>query len=244
MKKLMLMVALMLPFLTVAQDDEPEYIMYRNIKLTPKKDKIADFMKAVSDHNKKYHSGAQPFYANVWMPISGPDMGSIIYSIGPLTYADMDNRKLGEGHDEDWQKALALCEDISDQGFWRLNPETSTPSGPQYGKLRIRMITVAAGEGYRFQAVMKKIAEVYAKKEYDRSHWIFNRRGASNDGGDVAVVFGYNNWAEMDLNFSKDYEEVHGEGSWDLFLEEIEEAVEGVEDHLWLLNENASGNPE
>ena len=243
MKKLLLLVALMLPFLMLAQE-EPEYIMFRNIKLTPKKDKIADFMSAISAHNKQYHSGEQPFHANVWMPIGGPDMGSIIYSIGPLTYADMDDRKTEEGHDEDWQKVLSLCEDISDMGFWRLNPESSTPSGPTYSKLRIRIITTAPREGYRFQEVMKKIAQVYDEKGYDRSHWIYNRRGASNDGGDVAVVFGYNNWAEMDLNLSQDYEEIHGENSWSRFLDEIEESVEGVEDHLWQLNQEASGDPE
>lgn len=154
----------------------------------------------------------------------------------------MDMREVQEGHDEDWATVLSMSDGFEDMGFWRLDGDISTPGGTQYGKLRIRIIDLKSGENYRFEQCMKNIAKTYAEKKPNNSHWVFNRRLAHNDNKDVAVVFGYNNWSELDGTFSADYEAVHGEGSWDLFMEEIEDIIVSADDHLWEIQPDLSGD--
>ena len=55
----------------------------------------------------------------------------------------------------------------------------------------------------------------------------------------------FDKWAEMDRDdtLAADYEEVHGEGSWRLFLEEIEEIVLHSEEEFHTLLPELSAPP-
>ena len=44
----------------------------------------------------------------------------------------------------------------------------------------------------------------------------------------------------MDMKFSKQYEEVHGEGTWTQFMEEYKDVVEKATDEIAELNADAS----
>ena len=58
-----------------------------------------------------------------------------------------------------------------------------------------------------------------------------------------AFVTSFGSWSEMDHDrrFAADYPEVHGVGSWDRFLEEWEEVVDGAYDEFRQLIPEMSG---
>ena len=235
MKKILFVFSLILPLLLIAQDDAPPLTMYDNLLITPQKDKIMELTENIAAHNKKYHNEG-PYSVNVYRIISGPDNGKMIWSMGPCNFGHLDENPGGEEHNTDWVKnVIPLTEDVSHHGFWNRNDKLSYfMEGATYPKLRIRNIDLKRGEQYRFNKLMANIRDVYAAKKYKAAHAIFNRRLASSDGKDIAVIFGYGSWSELDSGgLSADYEEVHGEGSWQLFLEEIEGCVESVDDELW-----------
>ncbi|MCF6341626.1 MAG: hypothetical protein L3J31_02320, partial [Bacteroidales bacterium] len=61
--------ALAMTIFTFAQEDE-SYTMFENTRLVVKTDKFKEFGKAMTHHNKTYHSGG-PYHANVWSVSGG-----------------------------------------------------------------------------------------------------------------------------------------------------------------------------
>ena len=63
---------------------------------------------------------------------------------------------------------------------------------------------------------MKKIVNVFRAKEYDNSWHVYWNYFQTGNGRDIAGVFGFDKWAFYDKDpvFIKDFEEIHGEGSW------------------------------
>ena len=63
---------------------------------------------------------------------------------------------------------------------------------------------------------MKKIVEVFRAKKYDNSWHVYWNYFQTGNGRDISGVFGFDKWAFYDDDpvFIKDFEEIHGEGSW------------------------------
>lgn len=236
MKKLFFVFFLTLPFLLTAQEDAPAYTMYEALMITPKKDKIMEFRANVTAHNEKYHNEGA-YSVNMYGIIGGPNNGKAMWIMGPCNFGHLDSTPGGDAHTEDWVKnVIPLTEDITHTGFWNLNTTLSYGlENTIFKKHRVRYVKVKTGERYRFNAMMANIQKVYAEKEYKHSHMIYNKRLADSHGPSIGVMFGYSDWAELDKGglSVKDYESVHGEGSWILFQEELEECVESIEDELW-----------
>ena len=76
--------------------------MWEAIFLTPDNTKLKVLGENMRAHNRKYHNeGAHK--ATVYNVTTGPDVGKIIWMMGPLQYKDMDTRPAAGGHDEDWR---------------------------------------------------------------------------------------------------------------------------------------------
>lgn len=243
MKK-MFFFLLLLPFMLSAQGDAPTNNMFENLVITPVQGKVEDLRTNMAAHNKKYHNEG-PYHANVFQVMAGPNTGKMIWSMGPCNFSHMDGHPNDPEHSQDWRtNVMPFIEHLEHGGFWSQNVDLSYwPEGMNFQKLRIRIIDIKRGEAYRFRQLMGNVREVYAKKEYKRAHVVYSRRLASTDGRDMVSLFGYESWSALDgSGLEKDYEEVHGEGSWDLFQEELEECVEGFDDDLWELVVELSGS--
>lgn len=78
-------------------------------------------------HNKKYHNEG-PYSVNVFQVIAGPNMGKMIWSRGPCDFEHIGKNPGGEAHNEDWvTNIIPLTEDISHNGYWRLNGNFRQP---------------------------------------------------------------------------------------------------------------------
>lgn len=243
MKKILSVVFLALPFLLVAQSDASPNGLFNSLIITPQKGKMKELRDNLAAHNKKYHSEG-PHVASVYGIGAGPNHGKWMWVMGPCKFEHLDEHPAGEEHGQDWRdNVIPLTEDIAHNGFWHVVSDLSyAPEGAVFEKFRARYVNVKQGERYRFNKLMANIRDVYVQKEYKSAHVIYDRRLASTDGRDVGVMFGYESWSALDGGgIAGDYEEVHGDGSWTLFLEELEECVEGTEDELWRLIEGMSG---
>lgn len=235
MKKVIFALFLTLPLLLAAQEDAPANMMYEALMITPKKDKIMEFRANVTAHNKKYHSEGV-YSVNMYQIIGGTYNGKAMWIMGPSNFGHLNNNPAGDAHNEDWVKnVMPLTEDITHRGFWNLNLNLSYgPANTVFKKFRVRFLRVKSGEGYRFSKMMENLSRVSAEKKYKTSRFVYSPRLTSSSGPDAAVMRGLNNWAEMDEEGpGKDYDSVHGEGSWELFLEEAEEVIEAMDDELW-----------
>lgn len=96
------------------------------------------------------------------------------------------------------------------------------------------MYDIKSCQGYRFEELLKKAVEVFKAKDYPDYFRVYYSRFRSNSNRDVALSNGFRTWASLDekSTFKKDFEEVHGEGSWDNFMKEYRASFNSYEDEL------------
>jgi len=209
------------------------YVMYETAYLKPKLDKLKVLKETLAKHNRQYHA-ANPHRAQIFSVVNGPRSGQLVWAMGPTMFADLDNRPAANGHDDDWQnKVLPLLEDSGDAEYWRLDADMSyVPDTDEHKYVRVRLYDVKPFEEYRFKKLLKNIKEVLEVKKYPRRWNVYHNRFVSGEGRDWASVMSFDKWADLDddRNFEKDYEAVHGDGSWRQFLNEWEDVVESMED--------------
>ncbi len=199
--------------------------------------------KAIAQHNKKYHA-EDPFKASVWSTLTGSMMGTWVWVMYPGTFTDYDNRPAGKDHDSDWDKAIGPYFKVVANEYWKEDEKHSYfPEEFKSGeKVVFTIFDIKPGENYRFKAILKKVAEVYKEKKYDRNFSVYWNRFENKDGRDVAIEVMFDKWAFLDEDHSmkKDYEEVHGEGTWFQLIEEYRDVVVSAEDELSVLMKEMS----
>lgn len=227
-------------FILSAQAD---YKMYAQIMLDPKLDQITTLEKNLAEHNKKFHSeGFRK--ATVWEITTGSNAGMYAWVMGPLTLTDFDSGKMSKEHDLDWnQNVLPYVKDVSEVEYWKMNDKLSyMPEGSSTGKEIFTVYNIKPFQSYRFKQILEKVIDVYKKKEYKDYFEVYYNEFSSNSNRDVAIAFGFRTWASLDeeSTFMKDYEEIHGAGSWLFFMEEFKASVESFEDELSFLRPDLS----
>lgn len=241
--KNLLIVILIFPFLLSAQSQE--YAVFESINIAPQTHKVKEFEAKLAAHNKKYHAQA-PYSARVYSIVSGPNMGSYIWNMGPIPWSAMGARPSEGGHNDDWTDNVVstLSEDAYGR-YWKQEQELSHfPGDFTLSKLMIWYIDVERFAMPQMIELMKKVREVYAAKLPQETYGVYsNELSSTRDGKDLAIVwfFGDYAWMGEDLEFSKHYNEVHGAGSFEAFLKDFGANSKGVESELWEFRPDLSG---
>jgi len=245
MKRITTLTMALLAFTIFAfAQEEESYVMFDNTRLAVKTDKYKEFGKAMAHHNKTYHADG-PYHANVWSVAVGENAGQMIWSMGPCTFAQHDGRPDGTEHMEDWlYNVMPNVKYIDGSNLWKRDKELSyTPEGLNDDKLSIRVYDIKDWQGYRFKEILEMAFEVYKQKEYSWSFQVYWPEFDAVPGEDVALVWSFSEWAwfDQESNFKKDFEEVHGAGSWYKFIEELKGTVNSTQDEVWVLVPELSG---
>lgn len=231
------------PALVSAQD----YTMYETMYLKPDAAKWAELMGKLAAHNKKFHASG-PYRAHVQRVVNGPRTGQLVWVMGPCTFTHLDSRPSGDPHDSDWMtNVVALLKGVGENEYWRLDEKRSyQPNTDDHPKLRVRFFHIEQGEMYRFNQLLEKTKAVAEKKKHPNRTSVYRPRFWNGSGPDVATVWSFDKWAELDrdMDFGKEYEEVHGDGSWRLFLEEWRKVVkEAYDEYREVMPELGGASP-
>jgi len=219
---------------------QAQNVVFETIYLQPKTENLKEFGENVKAHNEKFHAES-PYSANAWQVNTGEHSGQILWIMGPFTFADLDNRPGAGAHNEDWMNnVMPLTQGMNDGNYWKMLPEYGyLPSENYQGKImRARLIDIKPGKWDEFLHMMTMINKVYAANKFGHSFALFDNW--SYDGvRDAAIVWSYDNYAyfDTDLEFSKKYEEVYGDNSWNQFNEAMREIVESSYDEIYELME-------
>jgi hypothetical protein len=225
-------VALAIASLTLAQSQN---VIFETIYLNPKMESLKELGDKMKTHNQKYHT-TPPYTASVWNVLTGERSGDMLWIMGPFTFADLDNRPAEGSHDDDWSgNVLPLTHGMHDGYYWKLIPEFAyTPSEDYRGNvMRVRTLDIKPGKMEEFRREFTRIFEVVNANKLGNSFSVYNN--LANDGErDVALVWQFKNYAQLDLNveFSKKYEAKFGDNSWNEFQEAMREIVDSSSDEL------------
>ncbi len=231
----------LLPALGLAQD----YVMYETQYLKVRPGHAQQFNDAMKAHNDRFHASG-PYRAEVWYISNGPRSGQMFWTMGPCTFTDLDNRPSSTEHQNDWVDNVLANAEQGEIEYWRMDPELShNPDTDPPPLLRVRIFDIYDGQQHRFDELQRKIKEVRVAKNRSTSRTFYRNVSASGTGRDIAVVRSFEKWADLDTagTFVKDYEEVHGTGSWARFVHDRAEVVKHYEDEFHELVPELSAEP-
>ncbi len=224
---------------------QTNYLQWETSYMKPKIAQLDMFKKGLAAHAKKYHA-ADPYKMFAFDVITGPNSGSYFVVLGPATFTQLDKRPSSPEHDTDWQNNVRVhIESESEGAYWRLDSTLNySPAGSDnYSKSRLRWITLNPGESDRYEEQLKKVVEVYKAKGY-KARWSAYWRYGASTGPHLCTEIAFDNWAYLDNqpDFMKDFEDVHGAGSFTRFLEEIAIAADRTKtfDELIVLDPDLS----
>ncbi|MEK6155540.1 hypothetical protein WIW50_19940 [Flavobacteriaceae bacterium 3-367] len=243
MKRLIL-AALLIPFLINGQEPTPSTI-FTNVMLTAHPTKIAEFEAGLAAHNKKYHADG-PYQASVFWIASGKNSGKYIWSMGPNTWASMDDAPANDPeHTADWNtNVVAHAMPDQETTYWRSDMKHSNFSKDfSLKNLSIFMIDIKRFKQMEFEAVLDKVTKVYKEKDPEQQWGVYFNEMNNVDGKDFVWVnfFDKSAWLGKDDKFPQYFEEVHGEGSFPQFLKDFEAATDGQQSEFWIFRGDLSG---
>ncbi|MBK7427323.1 MAG: hypothetical protein IPI60_10010 [Saprospiraceae bacterium] len=235
--KNLLFILICIPLIAFSQKEtQPD--LYEVINIHVKKGQVDAFEAAVKAHNAKFHPKDGQYHARLFSNLNGPNGGTYAWIMGPTSWTAMDNRPSKGDHDTDWAKVEALVEKFESPSYWKFSHELSQVidniSPP---KRLIWMYDIKRGQTARWSGLVEKVKKVYEVKRPTEPFWVtLNEFSDTGAGMDASIIFAFDNWSWMDRksNFAKDFEEVHGEGTWHNFMNEFNDTIEGRVD--WLRN--------
>jgi hypothetical protein len=200
-------------------------------------------------HNQTYHKDG-PSTATVYNIASGPNSGSIIWQMGPMMFKHNDTRP-GEGaHDDDWRdNIMPYIKTMHSVEYWTQDDKlsnTSMMTGPdvKYPILFVRFFEVDENHGYSLNSIFKQVSETVKSLPGENPWGLYYNEFLQGDlGRHVATVGFMKNWTEMDedIKFKEAFEKLHGNNSWQTFLDTRDGTFTNRWDEIWTYNKNMSG---
>lgn len=235
---------LLIPFLVISQNNK-EYAVFEYGMITANPKYITEFEAGVANHNNKYHTDGM-YGSRIYQINNGPDYGKYMWVMGPIPWSAFDDRPQQEGHDEDWNKNIEPYTIAGgEQIYWRFYPELSNfPKDFTIKNIMLDMYDVKRFKKSEVLVLMKKIKRVFNEKYPDNSFGVYyNEFPNYRDGKDLGVISFYENssWLAKTEDFSKNYNAVHGKGSFDHFLKEWEKITYGKRTEILNFREDLSG---
>lgn len=228
---LVLVVTFSINFEAIAQKMVDDYSMVFTLSMTAEKGKEKALENALKSHNAKFHPEG-PYQSWVREVVAGANTGDYIWFMGPLMFRNMDSRPELAGHDEDWSKTIdPFVAGYGASEYWKRNDKLSY-SAPDEKRTKFQevwIIDVSKGKWNQFNGLLEKIIAIY-KKEGKSSMGYYENQYSAGDGRDVALVWGFDTWSELDEDdpMKAKYETMYGKDSWAKFLEEWTSSIEKI----------------
>lgn len=206
--------ALIIPCIVMGQESDTDYQMVQLSAMKCKIRKYDEFEAAVKKHNAKHHK--DKYSSNLWMINTGSQSGTYVWSMGPLTFTDMDGAPGKDEHAKDWKENVEIY--VSEYGaveYWTLAKELSNSDDKTQKYQTVWLLDIKKDNFHRFQEFMKKAVFINKKMGNEVSTW--TNRFNEGDGRDVAIVFTFDKYAELDLvdwKMEEEFDKEYGDGSW------------------------------
>ena len=216
----------------MSQGENKQKSLFETIYLLPKTGMNKQLEEGVAAHNKKFHAAGKENEAMLRRVEYGNKAGWYVWVMGG-NYASLDKRPEDDAHSSDWEENVGkYVEEYGTVDLWSYNDELSYGSDKFRNQKRYESwaVYLKPWQGYRFTEMLKKLKAAFEKMG-DRTMLVFNSEVSRKGGPDVAIIWGYDNFADLDRdsNLVDAYEEVHGKGTWTSLLDEWRAIAEDVD---------------
>lgn len=197
-------------------------------RIFAKADKAAELEKALAAHSQKYHTGNWKW--RVSQIDSGPEAGGYAIAEGPNSWTDLDSRgNLGAEHMTDWTKnVMPLTTGTAANAYMVLREDLSSVQLTDYAdKISVTHVYPKVGWTNKIEARLKKAKKVWETSGESVAVYQAHFSGEPQ----FMIVYRHKQGLkEKEANFRKPfmerYTEIHGEGSFDEYLESVQKYVD------------------
>ncbi|MBO9202261.1 MULTISPECIES: hypothetical protein [Niastella] len=194
----------------------------------PKPEKITEFEKALTAHAQKFHTGDWKWRA--YEVLSGPDAGGYHVAEGPISWAQLDDRKdISKEHTADWNTNVSpLTTTQGAQGFSMYREDlSSVPLSEFSEKMALTHVFPKQGYADTIAGLIKKVKVVWQKSNEPVAVYQISGSGPSQ----FVLVFRYKTgWKERDPSFRKPfmerYKAEYNESGYNDYMAVIQQFVE------------------
>ncbi|MBD0288570.1 MAG: hypothetical protein ICV79_24580 [Flavisolibacter sp.] len=194
-----------------------------------KNDKVSEFEKALTNHAQKYHTGDVKW--RVWSIESGPDAGGYMITEGPSSWAVLDGRgDISAEHTMDWEKnVLPLTVGQGQSGYYDFQQDLSTVQLTDYAdKILITHMTAKPGKIVNVQDLIMRQKKTW---EASKESVAVYATVFSGEPGFITVTRLRDGLKELATDYRKPFAErynaANGAGSFDAWLKDYADAVQG-----------------
>lgn len=247
--KTLIYLMLLLPLLCFAQDDQQPQdgpLIIATSLIKPDMENFSTFKEAIKSHNEQFHSGGN-HGARMFSIFNGPNAYNYMYVSGPMPWSAMDEiREDAEAHDTDWfENVIPYLKDETEVTIWRFDPKSSHfPPNFEMDKLQVMTFDIKRGEYENMKDHVTKMTDVLKEKYSDLPVGIYeNEFSSTKDGKDLSVVYFFDDfaWKGEDHQWEERYNEVHGEGGYEEFMQGWKDLSNGYQTEIWIYDQELSG---
>ncbi len=211
-------------------------------RVFPKVDKLLEFEKALGAHAKKYHTGDTKW--RVFEIQSGNEAGGYHITEGPTSWEGLDTRgNMGDEHNNDWNKNVTIyLTDRSSTNYSVYQDSLSTVAVGDYSdKINITHVYPKLGYTNKITAIIKKLRAAWTAEGSSIAVYLLSSSGPAQ----YAIVTRYKQGlkeraAGFRKPFKATYEGVHGEGSWDEYMDNLRQYTNETWSELLFLRTDLS----
>lgn len=236
--KMFFLLSMLIPAIGISQTKN----VVSAYRVFPKIDKVLEFEKALSAHAKKYHTGDATW--RVFEIQSGPDMGGYHITEGPTSWDAIDKRgNLGEEHNIDWNKNVTIyLTDRQSNSYSVYQDSLSTVAlGDFSDKIQITHVYPKIGKVNKVRNILKDLRAAWAAEGVTIAVYASSSSGPSQ----FAIVTRYRQGLKEKADgfrkpFKGTYEAIHGEGSYEEYLEDVSQYTNEVWSELLFMRKDLS----
>lgn len=240
MKNLLILfsLTLLIPFTLLAQDEEPETMMWELVTLHADQANMEALTEAMGEHNRTFHSEGA-YSASVYAISSGPNVGKLVYVMGPMSsYGDLDNRPSGSDHDDHWNDVvMPHLDGVETVEYWTADSEISNHVEGDYSMMMMRVGEINQEYSFLRNTALNMISETVKAMDGENPWYMYwNQFQQGNIGRHFMMQWPMDSFAEMDENpdFRSTFEEIHGKPAWDDWLQMMDRFIADTYDEIWV----------
>lgn len=236
--KMFLLFCLLIPLTGISQTKN----VMTSHRVFPKIDKVLEFEKALAAHAQKYHSGDVAW--RVFAIESGPDAGGYMISEGPTTWEALDTRgDMGAEHNTDWNKTVCiyLTDRVSIGYSVYQDSLSSVALGDYSDKINITHVYPKIGKNVKVRNLIKKLKAAWVAEGSTIAVYASNSSGPAQ----FSLVTRYRQGLKEKAQgfrkpFKGTYEGIHGDDSFEDYLDELSNDVNEIWSELLFLRKDLS----
>ena len=234
-KQLILTLSLLIIATFAFGQEEYSYHVWETTYIIPKKGHGQDLGKALLEHKKMFHPEGT-HNATIHAISVGKMQGAYSWMIGPMKFADVDNKPKGENYESWMENGDKFVKKYGNTEYWVSADKLSYwPENPEPSAM-IHCIywDVKQGKQQELDKLLAKAVKVFKENKYKNSWGIYKAAFNTGSGRDVCAVMTFDNWAyfDSDLGFVKDYETMYGEGTFAEFMDSFYSLIESGTDEI------------